>query len=137
MSRYLDKSRKVSTNLEKSQQISKSLDKSQKSWQSRFVLTISINNSTKINLDWKISILKILTEKKKSWSRRDRKSRHLKNVSLNTKDVLDLDLDWSRLSRPPRLGNYLFCIRVNYYNIIFLRLKSKLSLQSLCKSSFF
>jgi hypothetical protein len=42
MSRYLDKSR-----------------------QSQFVSTISINISTKINLNWKVSILKISTEKKK------------------------------------------------------------------------
>ncbi len=30
-------------------------------------------------------------------------SRHFKKVSLDAKDVLDLDLDWSRLSRPPWL----------------------------------
>ena len=52
---YVEKSWKVSINL-------KSLDKSR---QSRFVSTISINILTKINLDRKISILKISTEKKK------------------------------------------------------------------------
>jgi hypothetical protein len=47
-----------------------------------------------------------------SRSRQSRKSRHFKKVSLNAKDVLDLDLDldWSRLSRPPCLfkSNELF-----------------------------
>jgi hypothetical protein len=41
------------------------LDLSRKS---RFVSTISIKISTHLNLDWKVSILKISTEIKKSWS---------------------------------------------------------------------
>jgi len=52
---YVEKSWKFLINLE-------SLDKSR---QSRFVSTIWINISTKINLDQKILILKISTEKKK------------------------------------------------------------------------
>ncbi len=59
---------------------------------SRRVLT---KISTCQSLDWKILILKIFTEKKKNWSRQ------FKKVSLDTKDVLNLD--WSRLSRPPTL----------------------------------
>ena len=45
--------------------------------------------STQPSLDWKVSILKISTKKKKA--------------GLYTKDSLILDLDWSRLSRPPGL----------------------------------
>jgi hypothetical protein len=56
---YLDK---ISTKSRLPTNISKNLDLS---WQSRFVSTISINISTKINLNQKISILKISTEKKK------------------------------------------------------------------------
>ncbi len=91
ISRFLDKSR---LRLDKSQK------SRQKSWR---VSTILTKISTRQSLDWKISILKISTEKKKSWSRPSRKSRQFKKVSLDTKDVLDLDLDWSRLSRPPTL----------------------------------
>jgi hypothetical protein len=135
MLRYLDKSWKVSKflksleNLEKSwkswkvSKILKSLknlEKSQKSWQSLFVSTISINISTKINLDWKISIWKISTEKKKSWSRLWRKSWHFKKVSLDTKDILDLDLDWSWLSRPPGL-HYLHNL-ITILNLIIFKL---------------
>jgi hypothetical protein len=57
LSRFLSlKSRK---SLEKVSIMSRNLDKSRKS---QFVSTISINISTKINLDRKISILKISTE---------------------------------------------------------------------------
>jgi hypothetical protein len=47
--------------------------------------------STQPSPDWKVSILKISTKKKKA--------------GLYTKDNLDLDfdLDWSRLLRPPGL----------------------------------
>ncbi len=62
---YVEKSQKFSINL-------KRLDKSR---ESGFVLTISINISTKINLDQKISILKISTKKKK--------------VDLDMMDILD------------------------------------------------
>jgi hypothetical protein len=65
------------------------------------ISTILTKISTSQSLNWKISILKISTEKKKSWSRPSRKSWQFKKVSLDPKDVLDLD--WSRLSRPPRL----------------------------------
>jgi hypothetical protein len=41
----------------------------------------------------------------KQTSRLSRKSLHFKNVSLDAKDVLDLD--WSRLSRPPCLDHGL------------------------------
>jgi hypothetical protein len=36
-----------------------------------------------------------------------RKSRHFKTVSLDAKDILDLKLNWSRLSRPPCLDDSL------------------------------
>ncbi len=81
-------------------EISKILDKSR---QSRFVSTISINISTKINLDRKISILKISTEKKEV-------DLHMMDILdgfqklVSTRRDLDLDLNWSRLSRPPRLN---------------------------------
>ncbi len=45
------------------------------------------------------SRLSILTPKK-SQSRPSRKSRRFSKVSLDTKDVLDLDLDWSRRRDP-------------------------------------
>jgi hypothetical protein len=94
-------------------EISKNLDNLEsldKSRQSQFVSTISINISTKINLNRKISILKISTEKKKSWSQHDGYSWRFSKVSLHMKDDFDLDLDWSRLSRPPRLRNmHSFC----------------------------
>ena len=85
-----------STNLE-------NLDASQQ------ISTISTRlNKLDKNLDASKSRLKNLDFKnldreKKSWSRPSRKSRQFKKVSLDTKDVLDLDLDWSRLSRPPGL----------------------------------
>ncbi len=73
---------------------------------SRLVSTISIKILTQPSLDWKVSILKILTKKKKIWSWLSRKSWHFKKVSLDTKDILDLD--WSRLSRPSGLsGSHL------------------------------
>jgi len=59
-----------------------------KSWKSLFILTVSMKISTLLNLDWKVLILKILTQKKnnlvltvriistsfKSWSRQIKKS---------------------------------------------------------------
>jgi hypothetical protein len=39
----------------------------------------------------------------KSWSWPSRKSWQVLKTGLDAKDVLDLDLDWSRLSRPPTL----------------------------------
>ena len=64
---------------------------------SRLVSTISIKISMQPSLDWKVSILIISTEQKKKFG----KSWHLKKVGLDTKDNLDFNLDWSRLSRPP------------------------------------
>jgi hypothetical protein len=63
----LKKSWKSLENVEISQQISKSLDKSRKSWQSRFILTVSMKILTQLNLDWKVSTLKILAEKKNNF----------------------------------------------------------------------
>ncbi len=70
---------------------------------SQQILTIStrLDNLDK-NLDasksWVKSLnFKNLDREKKNWSW------HFKKVSLDTKDVLDLDLDWSRLLRPPGL----------------------------------
>ena len=70
---------------------------------SRLVLTISIKILTQPSLNWKVSILKISMEKKKSWSRHDGHSRRFSKVSLDV-----LDLDWSRLSRPPCLQKVLW-----------------------------
>ena len=58
------------------------------------------------NLDVSKSRLKNLNREKKSWSRQ------FKKVSLDTKDVLDLD--WSRLSRPPCLKQILICMKLKY-----------------------
>jgi hypothetical protein len=52
-------------------------------------------------LDSKVSILKISTEKKIIVSQHEGQSRQFSKVCLDTKD--NLDLDWSRLSRPPGL----------------------------------
>ncbi len=83
-------------NVEISWQIS---TESRQSWR---VSTISKKILTRQSLDWKVSILKILTEKKKSWSWHDGHSGRFSKVSLDVKDVLDLD--WSQLSRPPGLA---------------------------------
>ncbi len=98
-------SRQISTASWQILTISTRLDKSQ---QSRRVLTISTKISTRQSLDWKVSILKISTEKKNIRFRLSRKSWHLKKVGLDTKDNLDLDLDWSRLLRAPGLNFCLF-----------------------------
>jgi hypothetical protein len=101
------------------------LDKSRQSWR---VSTISTKISTRQSLNWKVTILKILTKKKKSWSRPSRKSRHFKKVGLDTKDVLDLDLDWSRLSRPPGLFFILWKkIIITWKNIYIISKQSGLS----------
>ncbi len=73
-------------NVKISRQILLRLDKSR---QSARVSTISTKISTRQYLDWKVLILKISIKKKKS--------------GLHTKDSLDLDLNSSRLSRPPGL----------------------------------
>jgi hypothetical protein len=78
------------------------LKKSWLSWWSRLVSTISIKILMQPSLNWKVAISKILTKKKKIQSWPSRKSWNLKKVGLNTKDILDVD--WSRLSRPPGLN---------------------------------
>ncbi len=86
----------------------KNLDLSQKSQLvstiSVKISTISIKILTHLNLDWKVSISKISTEIKKKListvNMKDNLDRFQKK-SLDTMDVLDLD--WSRLSRPPGL----------------------------------
>ncbi len=72
------------------------LDKSQ---QSQCVSTILTWQSH----DWKVSILKISNEIKIFWSQHEGQSRQVEKVGLDTKDNLDLKLDYSRLSRPPSL----------------------------------
>jgi hypothetical protein len=77
---------------------------------SRQILTVSIylNNLDK-NLDaaksgCKSLDFKNLDREKKKWrSRHDGHSRRFSKVSLDTKDVLNLDIDWSWLSRAPGL----------------------------------
>jgi hypothetical protein len=95
-------------NLDASRQILTISTRLDKSLQSRRVSTILTKISTRQSLDWKISILKISTEKKKKLISTVEKSWQFKKVSLDTKDVLDLDLDWSRLSRPPGLLSISF-----------------------------
>ncbi len=87
-------------------------------WQISTIL-MRLNNLYK-NLDASKSQLKSLDfknldlEKKNFWSWHDGIIPTLKKVDVNTKDNLDLDLDWSRLSRQPGL-------KISYY-IIYKRL---------------
>ena len=76
------------------------------------MLTVSIQISTQPSLDENLDAAKSrlksldfenLDQEKKIWSRVSRKSLHFKKVGLDTKDSLDLNLDWSRLLRPPGL----------------------------------
>ncbi len=69
---YLDK---ISITFDKISITFKYLEYLDLSRKSRFVSTISIKISTHLNLDWKVSILKILTE--------------IKKIDLNMKDNLD------------------------------------------------
>jgi hypothetical protein len=69
------------------------------------ISTILIKILTQPNFYAKVSILKISTEKKKIVSWHEGHSRQFSKSGLDTKDNLDLDLDWSRLSRPPGLKN--------------------------------
>ncbi len=88
-------SRQISLRLDKSWKSSlrlNNLDTSRQSWQKSRRVQVSTE---------KVSILKISSKKKKMRSRLSRKSQHLKKVSLDVKDVLDLDRSW--LSRPPGL----------------------------------
>ncbi len=82
---------------------SKNLDKNlyypEKAWLSRFISIVSISlNDLDKNLDTAKSRLKSLDFKNLD--------REKKNSGLDTKDVLDLD--WSRLSRPPTLILHCF-----------------------------
>ncbi len=61
------------------------------------MVSISLNNLDK-NLDTAKSHLKSLEVKNLDQEKKI-------SVGLNTKDILDLDLDWSRLLRPPGLLN--------------------------------
>ncbi len=84
---------------------STNLDKSRKS---RRVLT----NLDNLNAS-RQSRQKSRPRKKKSWSWHDGHSRRFSKVSLDTKDILDLDLHWSRPSRPPTL------LKLHIRNIFF------------------
>jgi hypothetical protein len=57
----------------------------------------------KISFFVEISIETLDLDTFKSWSQHDGHSWRFSKVSLDMKDVLDLDLDWSRLLRPPTL----------------------------------
>ncbi len=83
--------------------LKKVLKKSWLCWEILKILDKYLNKdkSWQKNLDFKNQKKKRKRKKKKS--RPSRKSRHQKKVSLDTEDVLGLDLDWSRLSRPPGL----------------------------------
>jgi hypothetical protein len=82
-----------------------------------YLVSISLDDLNK-NLDTAKSQLKSLNfknlnrEKKVDLDRQE-KSRHFKKVSLDTKDFLDLD--WSRLSRPPGLHSYQGCWRPDFW----------------------
>ncbi len=94
MLRNLKKSQKVSTKILIISKNHGNLDLSR--W-SRLVSTISIKVSTQPSLNCKSLNFKNLDREKKWW---------FSKVSLDTKDIRDLDLDWSRLSRPPGLLFY-------------------------------
>ena len=100
MLRNLDKSWKVSTKISI---ISKNHGNLNLSWWSWLVSMISIKVSTQPSLGCKSLNFKNLNLEKKSWSRHDGHSRRFSKVGHETKDILDLDLDWSRLLRPPTL----------------------------------
>jgi hypothetical protein len=91
----------------KIQIFSKSLDKSiqylKKSWLSQFIsmVLISLHDLDK-NINAAKSWLKSLNFKNIDREKIKRSQRFSK-VGLDTKDILDLDLDWSQLSRPPGL----------------------------------
>ncbi len=59
--------------------------------------------SSKISIFFEISMETLDLDTFKSWSRHDGHSRRFSKVSLDMKDILNLDLNWSRLSRPPGL----------------------------------
>ena len=81
-----------------SKSLDKYLDYLEKAWLSWFIsiVWISLNDLDK-NFDTAKSQLKSLNFKN------DGHSQRFSKVSLDTKDVLDLDLDGSQLSRPPGL----------------------------------
>ncbi len=89
--------------------MSRFLNKSQKSW--RVLTNLDNLNESKSRLN--NHDFKNHNWGKKSWSRPSRKSWQFKKVSLDTKDALDLNLDWSRLPRPP-------CLLMNKKLIYFL-----------------
>ncbi len=89
--------------------VSTNLDNLDTSWQISTISTHldNLDNLDK-NLDKSKSRLKSLDfknldQEKKIWSGLSQKSQHFKKVVLDTKDNLDLNLDWSWLLRPPGL----------------------------------
>jgi hypothetical protein len=72
----------------------------------------TVETKSRQSLDWsrrpkvsifvEISIEISISTPKKSQSRPSRKSRQVLKTGLDAMDVLDLDLDWSRLSRDPQ-----------------------------------
>jgi len=83
--------------------LNKNLDYLKKSWESQFISMISIKVWTQPSLGCKSLDFKNLNLEKKSLSRHDGHSWRFSKVGLDTKDILDLNLDWSRLLRPPTL----------------------------------
>ncbi len=94
----------------KCQDFSINLAASRQSW---CVLTILTKILTLQSLDWKVSILKISTETKKSLSQQSRKSQQVLKVCLDRWRNLDLDLDWSRLLSPSGFHKF------NHFNFRF------------------
>ncbi len=83
-----------------------------KSWSWQFKNDISTNldnfyaiKSRFVSIFIFVSIESLDLDISKSWSRPSRKSRQVLKTGLDAKDVLDLD--WSRLSRPPTLSLFL------------------------------
>jgi hypothetical protein len=96
------------------------------SWQFKNDISTNLDNfyaikSQFISIFIFVSIESLNLDISKSWSRPSRKSRQVLKTGLDTKDVLDLD--WSRLSRPPTLTfsrlvcTYRRCLRPIFYFI--------------------
>ncbi len=104
-----------------SKSLNKNINYLKKSWLSRFMLMVSISlDDLDKNLDAAKSRLKSLDFKnldreKKIWSWLSRKSWHFKEVGLDTKDILDLDLKWCRLSRPSGLSRIYYNLKITKY----------------------
>jgi hypothetical protein len=87
------------------------------------LLQISVTSISKINDQRVFSIFVeiSISTPKKSQSRPSRKSRQVLKTGLDAKDVLDLDLDWSRRRDPQANENHLIEKVVQSYWIKYTR----------------